>query len=241
MRKQAFLCAVIFLAANATGLSQSGAVADPKAATTNNASVDTAGANAGTKVSVILQPALQDVEHTVGSLNTGRWKARSDVKGSTDRYLASIQRDLEETLPNLVTQADAKAGSIPPLFAVYRNVDALYDVLLRVDQIAMTAAPENEVSALESALEHLESARKQLGDEIAASAQDREAQIVRLQTAITAAAAAAPAAPAKPSIVDDGPANTPPPVKKKKKRKSATPAAPAPAASGSGTTPPSTN
>jgi hypothetical protein len=91
----------------------------------------------------MVQPALLDVQRTVGSLNTGRWKAPNEVRAAADRNVSSIQRDLVETLPNLLNQADAASGSVPPAFAVYRNIDALYDVLLRVSQTASLAAPDS--------------------------------------------------------------------------------------------------
>jgi hypothetical protein len=195
------------------------------------------GAGAGASVSTIVQPALLDVQRTIGSLNTGRWKAPGDVKAAADRNLSSIQRDLVETLPNLISQADGAAGSVAPAFAVYQNIDALYDVLLRVNQTAMLAAPDNDASSVAAALERLESARKQLGDAIVAAAQDREAQLVKLQAAIKAAAATPPPPPPKTAVVDDGPVQ--PAVKKK--RKPATKPAHPPANTGSGSTPPSTN
>jgi hypothetical protein len=191
-------------------------------------------------VSAMVQPALLDVQRTVGSLNTGRWKAPSEVRAAADRNLSSIQRDVTETLPGLLTQADAAPGSVPPVFAVYRNIDALYDVLLRVNQTAVLAAPDNDASALASALDRLESVRKQLGDTIVASAQDRETQIVKLQAAVKAAAAAPPPAPPKTTVVDDGP-QAAPAVKKKRKTTPSPAAKPAPANPGSGTTPPSPN
>jgi hypothetical protein len=194
----------------------------------------------GGAISSIVQPALLDVQRTVGSLNTGRWKAPGDVRAAADRNLSSIQRDLVETLPNLLAQADGAAGSVPPAFAVYRNIDALYDVLLRVNQTAFLAAPDNEASAVASALNDLESARRQLGDAIAASALDREGEIVKLQAAVKAAAAAAPPpAPMKTAVVDDGPAA---PAVKKKRKPAAKPAPkPAPDNTGAGSAPPPSN
>jgi hypothetical protein len=202
-------------------------------------SVGFAQSGAGASVSTIVQPALLDVQRTIGSLNTGRWKAPGEVKAAADRNLSSIQRDLAETLPNLISQADGAAGSVAPAFAVYRNIDALYDVLLRVNQTAMLAAPDNDASSVAAALDRLESARKQLGDAIVASAQDREAQIMKLQEAVKAAAAAPPPPPPKTAVVDDGPAQ---PAVKKKRKPAAKPAQQPPAANpGSASPPPSTN
>jgi hypothetical protein len=188
----------------------------------------------GGSVSSLVQPALLDVQRTVGSLNTGKWKAPNEVRAAADRNLSSIQRDIVETLPNLMNQADAAPGSVAPTFAVYRNIDALYDVVLRVSQTATLAASDNEASAVASALTRLESVRRQLADTIVASSQDREAQIVKLQAAMkTAEAAAVPPAPAKSAVVDDGPAT---PAVKKKKKPAAKPA-PKPAADGSAAPP----
>ena len=42
-----------------------------------------------------------------------------------------MQRDLTSTLPGLLTQAEASGPAVAlPAFAVFRNLDALYDVLL---------------------------------------------------------------------------------------------------------------
>jgi hypothetical protein len=218
----------VLLLAGSSGFAQSAPVPAADASSAN-----------GAAISAIVQPALQDVQRVSGSLNTGKWRTSNDVKSSTDKNLASIQRDLTETLPNLLSRADNAAGAVEPVFAVYRNVDALYDVLLRVTQTAIMAAPPSEASAVESALERLESARKQLGDVINTSVADRESQIVKLQAAVKAAAAPPPAA-TKPAVVDDGPPAKPAPAVKKKKKPAAKPAA-KPATADPNAAPPSTN
>jgi hypothetical protein len=186
-------------------------------------------------VSSIVQPALIDVQRSVSALNISRWKAPGDVRGATQQYAASIQRDLTDTLPPLLNQADAAPGAVPPSFSVYRNIDALYDVLLRVYETASLAAPQNEADGLGSALERMESARRQLGETILSDSKDHEAQIVELQTALKNANQAhlQQAAPAKTSVIDDGPA--PAPAAKKKKKSAAKP----PATTGSSQNPPS--
>jgi len=167
--------------------------------------------------SAIVQPALADVQSCISGLNIARWKAPNEVRNAAQQNAASIQRDLTNTLPSLLSQVDASPGVVPPAFSLYRNIDALYDVLLRVYETASLAAPQNELDAVYSALQKLEAARTQLGDAILNASQEREAQLVKLQAALQAAATVqAPATPAKTAVVDDGPATTPP-VKKKKK------------------------
>lgn len=170
-------------------------------------------------VSNIVQPALSQVQSSISSLNIARWKAPGEVRSAAQQNTASIQRDLSDTLPSLLTQADTAPGMVSPSFSVYRNIDALYDVLLRVYETATLAAPQNEADGLGSALERLEAARRQLGDTILSASKEHETQMVQLQSALKAAneAAARAQAPApKTAVVDDGPAATPTTKKKKK-------------------------
>jgi hypothetical protein len=156
-------------------------------------------------LSASVRPALSQVAQTLNSVNTRRWKAPQPVRDEADEDIASIQRDLNGTLAGLLQQADAAPGSVPAAFAVYRNIDALYDTLLRVVETAELAAPDNEESQLVSSLKSLEGARGSLGDTILNGAQSEQAELVRLRTVI-ATAAVQPKAPVKTVVVNDGPA-----------------------------------
>jgi hypothetical protein len=155
-------------------------------------------------VSGTLRPALGQVAQSLNSISIRRWKAPNEVKSAADQDVGSIQRDLNGTLATLMDQADAAPGSVPPAFAVYRNVDALYDTLLRVVLTANLAAPDEEANALQAALTSLESARSSLGESILNSSQAQQAELVRVRTAL-AHAAAAPRPPVTTTVVDDGP------------------------------------
>jgi hypothetical protein len=156
-------------------------------------------------LSASLRPALGQVAQALNAVNTRRWKAPQPVRDEADEDISSIQRDLNGTLAGLLQQADAATGSVPAAFAVYRNVDALYDTLLRVVETAELAAPDYEESQLESALRSLEGARGSLGDTILSGAQSQQTELVRLRTAI-AHVAVQEKAPVKTVVVDDGPA-----------------------------------
>ena len=156
------------------------------------------------------------------------------MRGATQQNVDSIQRDLNNTLPGLLATADATPGSVSAVFPVYRNIDALYDVLLRVSwQTAMLAAPDNEASSINDALGKLESARSELGNSILNTAKNNEAEEVRLRASIQQAAAVQAATPPKTTIVNDGPAS-PAPTTKRKKKPPTTPSASQP----TGTAPP---
>jgi hypothetical protein len=162
------------------------------------------GSSAPPPFSASVRPALAQVAQALSSVNTRRWKAPQPVRDEADQNISSIERDLNGTLAGLLQQADAAPGSVPMAFAVYRNIDALYDTLLRVVETAELAAPENEESQLESALKSLEGARGSLGDTIFSGAQSQQAELVRLRTVITTAATQQKA-PVKTIVVNDGP------------------------------------
>ncbi|HZZ38681.1 MAG TPA: hypothetical protein VFE06_06095 [Acidobacteriaceae bacterium] len=179
----------------------------PWSLTAQSAAADPAPA----AMSGTLRPALSQVNQAVSNLDIRHWKAPGSVKSAASGDVSSIQRDMSGTLASLMSQAEAAPSSVPSSFAVYRNVDALYDTLLRVVETADLSAPDQDVSALEGALRQLEAARTDLGERILAATQAQQNEVVRLRTVI-ARAAAAPPPPVKTVVVDDGPAKRPTPA-----------------------------
>jgi hypothetical protein len=172
-----------------------------------------------------LRPVLVQISQTLANVNVSRWKAPGDVKNSTQQDMDSISRDLNTTLPPLLDQASASPGSVAATFAVYRNIDALYDVLLRVSQTAMLSGAQNDAVGLEGALQGLQSARKDLGNTLMDLTTAHDQELIRLRTA-AAAAAQAPAKPATPAkvVVEDGPPQKPASARRKKATPPAHPA-----------------
>jgi hypothetical protein len=166
-----------------------------------------------------LRPALANVQTAITNLNVGHWKAPNDIRAATQQDIASMQKDLNTTLPPLLAQADSAASAtgpaaLAPAFAVFRNLDALYDVLLRVTETAGLAGSAADSSNLEDARAGLEDGRAKLGTWLLQAIGAQDAQVVRLQ-APAAPHAAAPAATAPNKIVvNDGP-DTSKPHKKK--------------------------
>lgn len=169
---------------------------------------DAVPALAAPSPSATLQPALSDVQSATMALNISKWKIPGTARKAAQEDVNSIQRDLGSTLPGLLAQADAAPGSVPPSFAVYRNLNALYDVLLRVSQTADLAAPSNEAASVASSLRRLEAARKTLGDSILNTSQRHEAQIIALTAAVKTAKASAPEHK-RETVIDDGPEKIP--------------------------------
>jgi hypothetical protein len=175
-----------------------------------------------------LRPALANVQTAIGNLSVQHWKASAEIRTATQQDVASMQRDLTSTLPGLLTQVESQPSgqaALSPSFAVFRNVDALYDVLLRVTETAALSASSYDANSLEQARAGLEDARSKLGAWLVDSIGTQDATVVRLQAAAASKPDAAAAAPAK-IIVDDGP--TAAPTKPRKKKPANPPATTAP-------------
>jgi hypothetical protein len=172
-----------------------------------------------------LRPALANVQTAIAGLSIPHWKAPSATRAATAQDVASMQRDLSTALPGLMAQAEGTSGSgaLSPSFAVFRNLDALYDVLLRVTETAALTGPGSDASSLEEARSGLEDARSNLGAWLLQSMSAQDAQVAHLLAA-PPRPAAPPPAPTK-IVVNDGPDTTKP----HKKRPAANPPAnPAP-------------
>jgi hypothetical protein len=185
-----------------------------------------------TQASLALGNALQQISiasahlrRALDSINVPKWKAPGDVRQTTASDVDSMQRDVADTLPNLINTALADPAKVSPAFAVYRNVDALYDVLLRVSETAQLAG-SNDARLLEDQRAALQDARSQLGAALLQSAQVQDAEVVHLRSA---AAAAPPPPPAKSTVIDDGPAATSKSTKKRTHKPATTSPAPVPA------------
>jgi hypothetical protein len=169
-----------------------------------------------------LRPALANVQTAIGTINISRWKASNDLRANSQQDVASMQRDLSTTLPDLMSKAEAAAASGPaalsPTFAVFRNLDALYDVLLRVSETAALTGSSSDANVLEEARAGLEEGRGKLGAWLLQAIAAQDAQMAHPQPT-AAAPAAAPAAPNK-IVVEDGPEAPKP----RKKKPAATPA-----------------
>ena len=182
--------------------------------------------------SEILQPALSTVQPTLDALRTDKWKTSGAAREETEANISSIRRDLEVTLPPLLATADGAPSSIAQVLPAYRNIEALYDVLLRVAAVARYSAPSQQSTPLEQAMASLEAARHDLGDQLQSAALTQDQQVRDLQAKLHAIPAAPVPAPAvcPPE---------PPPAKKRKPRPKPAqkPAAPAPTTSQSGAPP----
>src|SRR5579864_9779255 len=157
-------------------------------------------------------------------LRISKWKAPGAVKQQGEGNRQSILRNLETALPGMISAVRSNPDDIAASFTLYRNLDALYDVLSSVAESAGAFGPRDEYEGVGNDLNSVEQIRRELADRVATLASSKETELAHLRTEVRAAQAAAQAAPPKKVVVDD---NEPEkkPVRKKKAVKHPKPAA----------------
>lgn len=161
------------------------------------------------------------------SLRIERWKTDNSTKRQTLGDVDSIQRNLQSALPEMIAQLRNSPEDMPATFKLYRNLDALYDVMSGVVESTGAFGPKDDFQALSNDLNGFEGSRKQMADRMNNLLASKEQEIVRLRADLKTAQAAIPAPPPKKVVVDDTEPPKKPVVKKKPVPKKPAPKPPA--------------
>jgi hypothetical protein len=186
-----------------------------------------------------LEQTSQSIQRDLSGLRIEKWKTDANTKRGSQADVASIQRNLQTALPEMVAELRNSPESLPPTFKLYRNLDALYDVFVSLAESTGAFGSRDEYQALQNDLNSIETSRRMFADRVETLAGSKEAELTRLRTDLqNARATEKVAAPPKKTVVDD----TEQP--KKPVRKKPSPKVPKPPASTStspnATAPPST-
>src|SRR5215469_1857740 len=76
-----------------------------------------------------LQQASQNAQDGLSHLRIDKWKTDSGTKRQSENDRQSILRNLQDALPTMIGELKNSPESLPSTFKLYRNLDALYDVL----------------------------------------------------------------------------------------------------------------
>src|SRR5579863_256526 len=185
-----------------------------------------------------LEQVSQTTQADLAKLRIEKWKTDSNTKRGSEADVESIQRNLQNALPEIVSELRASPENIAITFKLYHNLDALYDVLGPVVESAGAFGPKDEFQSMQNDFTALERSRRDLAERMESLASAKEGELTQLRGQVRELqAAVVPPTPPKKVVVDD----TQPekkPVKKKSATKSAKPAPP-PTTQKSGTTTPS--
>jgi len=162
-----------------------------------------------------LEASSKNTQADLVKLRIEHWKTDNSYRKQALGNVDSIQRNLQAALPEMIAQLRAAPEDLPATFKLYRNLDALYDVLGNVVEGTGAFGSKDDLQALSNDLNGFESTRKQLAQRMENLSAAKEAEIVRLRTDLKTAQAAVPVAPPKKIVVDDNEPPKKPAVKKK--------------------------
>lgn len=169
-----------------------------------------------------LEQTSQATQLDLAKLRIEKWKTDANTKRGEQTDVESIQRNLQNALPEIVAQLRNSPEDLATTFKLYRNLDALYGVLGSVVESAGAFGSRDEFQSLQNDLNALERARRSFADRMDTLAQSKEGELARLRAQVQTLQAAQTVAPPPPkkTIVDD--TETPPQktVKKKTTKKS---------------------
>lgn len=164
-----------------------------------------------------IETTSKDTQSDLQQLHIERWRTDKTTKAQALTNVDSIQRNLQAALPDIIAQLRAAPENVPDTFKLYRNLDALYDVLGNVVELTGAFGPRDDAQSLGNDLNAFEGARRQMAERIENLSTAKEDEIVHLRNELKTAQAAVPVAPPKKTIVDD---TEPPPKKPATKKKS---------------------
>jgi hypothetical protein len=164
-----------------------------------------------------LESASKATQADLVKLRIEHWKTDGASKKQALGNVDSIQRNLQDALPRMIATLRSTPEDLPATFKLYRNLDALYDVMGSVVEGAGAFGSKDDLQALSNDLGTFEGTRRQLAERIESLSTQKESEIVRLRTDLKTARAALPAEPPKKIVIDDNePAKKPSPRRKAK-------------------------
>jgi DNA repair exonuclease SbcCD ATPase subunit len=167
-----------------------------------------------------LQSAASQANIDIAHMRIEKWKADPGSKQQAQANADALQRNLTSALPGLIANYRAAPHDLNAGFKLYRNLNALYDVLASFTEAAGAFGPKNDYEALAEQVNAIDSVRRNLGDnlETLTALTQSEMNQLRMQVRTLQAQAAAVANPPTTVVVDNSePAKKTTKTSKKKK------------------------
>jgi hypothetical protein len=215
----AMMLALLWEVQRASAKSMTAAQAAPQAATP----VPWASASEVNGLLAQLESTAQSTTTDLSKTRIEKWKTDSGNKRVAQENRDSITRNLETALPALITAVRSSPENLAATFKLYRNLDALHDVLATVTESAGAFGSKSDFEALSNDYNSLDRIRRGLADRLDTLSTNKEAEIARLHSQVQAAQAANAAPPKKVIVDDNEPEKKPVHKKKTVAKKPATP------------------
>jgi hypothetical protein len=164
-----------------------------------------------------LDQASQATQADLAKLRVEKWKMDGNYKRQTQSNVESVQRNLQSALPEITGQLRNAPEDLSITFKLYRNLDALYDVLGSIAESAGAFGSKDEFQSMSNDLNTFERARRQLAERLENLTASKETELTGLRAQVKTLQAQVPPPAPKKIVVDDNEETPKKPAPKKKK------------------------
>ena len=192
------LLLVVLLLSSAAAQTRAGA--SPSPAATPDAEL----ASLLQQINSTSQVATEDIQQ----LRIDKWKTDRSSKEQSEARAEALVRNMTHALPTIITEAQAAPASIAATFKLYRNVDALHDVLASLAESAGAFGKQEEFEALARHVTALDTIRRTLGDRLERMAAARDSELARLRSGSASASGPGAKGPRRIVVDDETPKKT---------------------------------
>lgn len=148
-----------------------------------------------------IQRVALSTNGNLGKLHIEKWKTDSKQKQQMQSVTESLQRNISNAIPGLISDVQADPASIAKSFKLYHNMTVVYEFLSSLAEAAGAFGKNEEYEPLANDVANLDKVRQNLSDYVERTATTLDAQLKRAGTAQQAAAVSQ--SPPKKIIVED--------------------------------------
>lgn len=171
-----------------------------------------------------VQKATSSANVNLGKLRIEKWKTDSQQKQQMQQVADSLQKNITNAVPGLISDVQASRGGVLASFKLYHNLNVVYEFLSSMAEAAGAYGKKEEYQPLEGDATALDTVRQNLSTYIEQASGKMEAENRAAANALQARQAPGTLVPGKKVVVIDD--NDTPPKKHSKttKKKTSTPA-----------------
>jgi hypothetical protein len=109
-----------------------------------------------------VQQSTSSISINIGRLRIEKWKTDPDQKQQLQQIAESLQKNIANAVPGLVTDVQSSKGSVSTTFKLYHNLNVVYENLNYLADVAGGLGKKDEFEPLATDCAALESARQNL-------------------------------------------------------------------------------
>jgi hypothetical protein len=153
MKRNLLISPSLFLTCIAAAIAQSGPPpVPPSGAAGQSTPVSYASVTQLNGLLSQIEATSKTTQTDLGKLRIEKWKADGNYKKQALGNVDSIQRNLQGALPEIIGQLRNAPENVPASFKLYRNLDALYDVMVGVVEDAGAYGSKDDMQSLSNDL-----------------------------------------------------------------------------------------